>query len=54
MLTVNTGLSQWTGGGQLPAIQQIGAEQVQGLTLGIRPPDDGAEQSRIIDGVIDE
>jgi hypothetical protein len=54
MLTVNTGLDKWTGGGQLPAIQQIGAEQVQDLTLGIRPPHDGDEQSRIINGVIDE
>ena len=54
MLAVNTGLSQWTDGGHLPAIQQIGAEQVQNLTLGIRPPYDGDEQSRIIDGVIDE
>lgn len=54
MLTVNTGLSQWMGGDQLPAIQKIEAEQVKGLNLGIRPPKDGDEQSRIIDGVIDE
>jgi hypothetical protein len=54
MLTINTGLSRWMDGDQLPAIQKIEAEQVQGLTLGIRPPKDGDEQSRIIDGVIDE
>lgn len=52
-LNSNTGLARWTDGGQYPATQQIQATQVDGLTLGVRPPTDGVEQSRIINGVMD-